>query len=90
MTAPTHFKLSLTVAKPSMASGPVEAIQPGILVQPDPLAVRACLPHYYRAAFDRDGTFWQDKSDPDGPQYCELRDSHGNRMNIIWARPIIL
>ena len=86
----THFKLSLAIAKPSMVQGPVKAVQPGILVQPDKAAVRECLPHYYRAAFDRDGSFWQDKHKTDSIQYAVLKDSMGHYLNTIYATPIEL
>jgi hypothetical protein len=86
----THFKLHLAIKKHDMASGPVKAVQPGILIQPDKAAVRECLPHFYRSAFDRDGTFWQDKHNPDSVQYSILKGMNGKYLNTIYATPVEL
>jgi len=85
-----HFKLHLAAKKDGMVSGPVKAVQPGILIMPDKAAVRECLPHYYRAAFDRDGTFWQDKANPDSVQYATLKSANGKYLNTIYATPVDL
>jgi len=86
----THFKIHLAVKKANMAYGPVKAVQPGIIVQPDPAAVRECLPHYYRQAFDRDPYFWVDKHDASGKGYYTIRDKGGRYLNTIYAEPITL
>ena len=64
----------------------------GEIVRPDMDAIRDCLPHYYRKAFDRTGkAMWFPKepgaAHPSGSAYVALRDSRGRYLNTIYAIP---
>jgi hypothetical protein len=91
---PTLYTLSLSYPARGFVSGPVRAIpatyagnwreEEKDIMQPDPAAVRECLPHYYRAAFDRSGGFWF----PDnGVPYLDLVGCRGTRINTLYACP---
>lgn len=56
------------------------------IVRPDMAAIRECLPHYYRAAFDRAGSFWFPR-DGNAAAYMTLRDSRGKYLNTLYATP---
>lgn len=43
------------------------------------------LPHYLRAAFDRDDSFWWDDM---GNGYCTLRGARGRVLGTVWLTPL--
>ena len=100
LNAVTLFALHLSTHKDGMSKGSVKAVPaPGAvghlckvketLVQPDREAVRACLPHYYRKAFDRQGGhFWYVKHG-EGAPHLTLRDSKGKWLNVLYAIPYV-
>lgn len=83
----TLYTMLLSTHKPGMVKGPVKAVMGGLREWPDMAAARECLPHYYRKAFDRAGTFWADKSDDKRPLYMTLRDTRGKYLNTLYAQP---
>jgi hypothetical protein len=70
---------------PAVEAGLVGVWRDGKPWTPDRAAVRALLPAAWRAAFDRSGAFWFDKSDPTRPAYLHLRDTRGRRRTTIYA-----
>lgn len=91
-TSKKHF------GKPSVASEDVGGIVghhfKGQILKPCAHMVRAALPHYYRAAFDRAaGAWWfsQDKRDQGSTGLCTpyltLRDKRGRWINTLYAIP---
>ena len=75
--------------------GPVRAIEAvcsghwfdGAVYTPDLDAVRECLPHQWRKAFDRAGGFWFSKHRPDAPAELILRDASRRRIANLIATP---
>lgn len=65
------------------------------ILKPDTAAVREALPHYWRKAFDRAGSFWFDKDACiddagkayGGTPYLVLRGSRGQRLGTLYAIP---
>lgn len=98
---PTLYRLTLSRRALGFVSGPVRAVpslgitghlRNGVLVVPDVDAVRECLPHYYRKAFDRAGqAFWftseAGKGADNSPAYCTLYSARGRLLNTLYATP---
>lgn len=60
----------------------------GEICRPDMAAVRECLPHYYRKAFDREGAFWYPSTgDTNLLASMTLRSSRGHTMATLYASP---
>lgn len=59
----------------------------GTIVRPDMAAIRQCLPHYYRAAFDRAQCFWYPHEASLINAYMILRGSRGQVLNTLYATP---
>lgn len=74
------FKGFTVPAVPAMIAG---IYRDGNVWTPDKAAVRAGLPHRYRAAFDRDGLFWWPK-ETNRQGYCELVTRRGKRV-VVYA-----
>lgn len=85
--------------KPAVRSIPTTGIAghlcpvTGVIVVPDPVAIRAALPHYYRKAFDRGHTFWftdqAGKPNPPKPAHMTLLDRRGHTLNTLYAIPYV-
>jgi hypothetical protein len=76
--------------KPSVSSveaGLVGHYVDGVPYKPSHDDVRNCLPHYYRAAFDRARVWWFDKDNNDATAYTILTGSRGKYLNTIYAIP---
>jgi len=83
----TLYALHLSTHKTGMVKGPVNGETIGISEMPERAAVRECLPHFYRKAFDRAGSFWQNKHDVTKPQHVTLHNSRGKYLNTVYAIP---
>ena len=100
----TLWKLHLSRHVAGFVHGPVASVRPAYagrwspaerdIVAPDPRAIRDCLPHYYRAAWDRSGgSLWH----PDahvgaaraGSSYAYLHSARGRYMNMLHAFPYL-
>lgn len=61
------------------------------LVNPDYDAVRECLPHYWRKAWDRRNGAWFTREDgapePRKPAYVTLRSARGKTLATIYLQP---
>lgn len=88
------YSLWLSSGRPGqMVCGPVKAIHAnlaghlndnGELIRPDDSAVRQCLPHYYRKAFDRNkGRFWF--GDKSKTCHMTLYGANGKYLNTLKA-----
>lgn len=85
----------LTLSKPvkgfsatvgAQPSGLVGVYRQGVPYEPDRAAIRAALPHYYRAAFDRNkGSFWFERDREECNAYLTLYDRRGKHLNTIYA-----
>jgi hypothetical protein len=84
--------------KAGFARGPVRGVPAGLSgyyvngmpYAPDMDAVRECLPHRWRAAFDRAGQFWFDKHRNDAYATLTLRAKSGDSIGLLRARPYVL
>lgn len=94
---PILYSVQLSTRKPGHVTGPVKAVRAAYaghwrkaendIVKPDMAAVRECLPHYYRKAFDRAGGSAWFPSDSDSPAYVTLWDSRGRYLNTVYLQP---
>lgn len=55
---------------------------------PDRTAIRALLPHRWRAAFDRAGGFWSDAHHNATPAYVHVTDRRGRHLTTVYAHPV--
>lgn len=80
-----RFGKPFAPAVPAMLCGHLDS-DSGAIVSPDAAAVRSALPHYWRKAFDRAGSFWFPK-DGNGAAHVALHDSRGRYRNTVYAIP---
>ena len=60
------------------------------MVVPDYAAVRECLPHYWRRAWDHRGPVWftdEPGADPTKPATCTLYNTRGKYLSTIYLQP---
>lgn len=80
-----RFGKPFVPAVPAAFSGHLDP-ENGDIVKPDAAAVRSALPHYWRKAFDRAGSFWF-PMDGDGTGRITLHDSRGRYCATVYAIP---